>query len=511
MFPFAYNPYTNECFVQPQVNAPQHQQDLFCISPFGFQKTQPIIRRATIEPQNLLWKFTAGDDDTDELVLGKKVSPQQVSNFLNMFLQHQQRLKLKKQHEEMQQRQMFDPIFGPFAAALFDQAFKTNEVSSIDYEQAGEALSKKIFKNYKFSLSNNDRELVISDSNGHLVKIFELEDAYESLAVKSMFMEDNTAIIKLTLYKKKMTQDKPKKMLRKKSSTNSLKKKRSNSSHKVQKNSPVLNYPVSVNDAVRALEEFNIKQREEDQAQALKQREEREENERKAAEAERKLHQEQQAVAEAAAAAAKAKRAEEEKLAEEKRIADEATAKAEKEEAEKKKAEQEENDRKLKLKQEQEAAMLAKKEKLAKAKEEYEKQQQKLNAKQERMALQAQRLNEKKLKLQKMYEDELAKLVQEAEEAEAQNGKFTVYSPVEEESNKNNATFASDSCDDSEMNEESSCSTDEEEKIATKEEEPKLKKSKSIIVVEDVEDESDKDYRRSLLNSPNSNAVLEGV
>ncbi|OBA28226.1 hypothetical protein HANVADRAFT_97756 [Hanseniaspora valbyensis NRRL Y-1626] len=241
MFPFAYNPYTNEYLAQPQVNASQHQQDLFCISPFGFQKTQPIIRRATIEPQNLLWKFTAGDDD-----------------------------------EEMQQRQMFDPIFGPFAAALFDQAFKTNEVSSIDYEQAGEALSKKIFKNYKFSLSNNDKELVISDNNGHLVKIFELEDAYESLAVKSMFMEDNTAIIKLSLYKKKMTQDKPKNMLRKKSSTNSLKKKRSNSSHKVQKNSTILNYPVSVNDAVRALEEFNIKQREEDQAQALKQREERE-------------------------------------------------------------------------------------------------------------------------------------------------------------------------------------------------------------------------------------------
>lgn len=483
MFPFSYNPYTNECFIQPNVfNAPQNQQDLFCISPFGVQRTQPVIKRTTVEPQNLLWKFSPGEDGSDELTLGKRVSSQQVST----FLQQQQRLKLKRQ-----QKQMFDPIFGSFAAALFDQAYNNNSFTSLDYEQAGEALSRKVFKNYKFSITKNEKELVVVDENGQLVKIFELEDAYEGLAVKSMFMEDNVAVIKLVLFRK---QNQAKNLTSKKT-TKTLKKKRSNSNNRVQKTSSVSSSPVSVNDAIKALDDLNMRKEEEEQ------------------EARKITAQKERAAAEEEAQQAETKRLKEleeanrlKELEEANRLKDleeAAAAEARRLEEQQQEKLRKEKEQQEKLRKEQERLMLAKKERLEKAKQEYEAKQQKLKEKQERMNAQAAKLKERERKLQEIYESELAKLVQEVEEKENEKATFTVHSPAED------SNTSLESSEDVEMNEESSCSTDEDD-AGTSKTEPKLAKTTSIVV-EDIEDESDKDYKRSLLNSPTSNAVLEGI
>lgn len=468
MFPFTYNPYTNECFIQKQSPAAEpnlYPQDLFCISPFGFQKTQPTIRKPIEEPQNLLWKFSADEDGSDELLVGKQLSSQQASSFLNSFLQQKQRLKLRK-HQERQ-------IFDPFSAVLFNQSLGNSGVSSADYEEAAEALAKKVFRNYKFSMTENEKELVIIDNNGKLVKIFEFEDAYEGIAVKSLFMEDNVAVIKLSLFK---NDDSIKKSLKKKTSNNSLKKKLSNTNNRVQKTSPSLIYSVSEDEALKALEK-------KEKALTAK----RAEDEKSAAEARRVEDERMASIA----------KAEQEKVdAEARRVEDEKMAAIAKTEEK----------RQLRIKQEQEAAMIAKKQKLSKAKQEYEAKQQKLREKQQRMNAQAQKLKEKEIKLQKMYEEELAKLVQEAEGKENHHKKFSVYSPAED------TKVNGESSDDVDMNEESSCSTDEEEAISSLlyQEKPKLKKTTSIVV-EDIEDESDKEYRKSLLNSPQSNAVLEGI
>ncbi|XBW35241.1 hypothetical protein QEN19_000805 [Hanseniaspora menglaensis] len=459
MFPFSYNPYTNECYIHNNVNNAVPNQDLYCLSPFGFQKTQPVVKTAVTEFQNLVWKFNPGEHQSDELVIGKRVSPEQISLFLTAFLEHQQRLKLRK-HQERQQKQLFDPIFGQLTNALFNQSYYSDEFSSLDYKQAGEALSKKVFKNYKFSMTDNDNELVVIDNYGQVVKIFELEDSYENLAVKSMFMEDNVAVITLKLYKK---QQNFKNSLNQ-SAINISKKNKSSCNNKIQKSSPAYSYPVSVNEVVRALEEL-INQKDSGKTKAtLKNKKEN-------------TFLEKQISEEKINAEAEHKRVQEQK---------EANDKAE-----------------LKKKEEEEAAMLVKKEKLAKAKHEYALKQKKIKEKQERMAHQVEKLKQKELSLQQLYAQELAELVQEVENKEISNNKIKTHISKEEQHSN------SDSSDDVDMNEESSCSTDDDEKILHKRE-PILKKSTSIVV-EDIEDESDKDYRKSLINSPTSNAVLEGI
>lgn len=370
----------------------------------------------------LTYKFNEVDEKNDEMVIGKQASTYLYNEFMEQYLQE---VALERKNSMRFNQTYGHPLFDSFFAADPYQSI-TDYITKDDIKKANEAFSKHIFKNYKFSISRNNRELAVVNGNNKLVKIFELPNSYENISIESLTtLETGLAIIKLTLKKNNVAETPVKKIQKKQAK--------------------------SENKSVALLKEAYEKQIREQEKLRVKQRKE-----------------------------------EEEQLKQEKKLAEEAAAqkaKAEKELKQKQKEEQ----KKLKAKQ------------LEQAKKEYESKQRKLKEQKERMEKQAEKLKQREQELQELYAKELRKLELEAQ-LESQQ---TVHSPVVNDDNESD--------EDVHMNEESLCS-DESDSLDSKVSNTSLPlKKKTSITVEDIEDESDKEYRISLMKFPNSNAVLEGI
>ncbi|KAL6940946.1 hypothetical protein ACO0OL_000061 [Hanseniaspora opuntiae] len=357
----------------------------------------------------LTYKFNEVDEKNDEMIIGKQASTYLYNEFMEQYLQE---VALERKNSMRFNQAYGHPLFDSFFAADPYQSI-TDYITKDDIKKANEAFSKHIFKNYKFSISRNNRELAVVNGNNKLVKIFELPNSYENISIESLTtLETGLAIIKLTLKKNNVAETPVKK----------IQKKQAKSENKSR------------------TRKVRVKQRKE----------------------------------------------EEEQLKQEKKLAEEAAAqkaKAEKELKQKQKEEQ----KKLKAKQ------------LEQAKKEYESKQRKLKEQKERMEKQAEKLKQREQELQELYAKELRKLELEAQ-LESQQ---TVHSPVVNDDNESD--------EDVHMNEESLCS-DESDSLDSKVSNTSLPlKKKTSITVEDIEDESDKEYRISLMKFPNSNAVLEGI
>lgn len=369
----------------------------------------------------LTYKFNEVDEKNDEMIIGKQTSTYLYNEFMEQYLQE---VALERKSSMRLNQTYCHPLFDSFFIADPYQSI-ADLLTKDDIKKANEAFSKHIFKNYKFSISRNSRELAVVNGNSKLVKIFELPNSYENISIESLTtLETGLAIIKLTLKKNNVSETPVKKVQKKQ--------------------------PKTENKSVAFLKEAYENQLKEQEKLRVKQKKE-----------------------------------EEEQLKQEKKLAEEA--------AEKAKAERE-----LKDTQKEEQKQLKAKQ-LEQAKKEFESKQRKLKEKKERMEKQAEKLKQKEQELQDLYEKELRKLELEAQ-LESQQ---TVHSPIVNDDNESD--------EDVHMNEESLCS-DESDSVSSKILNTSLPlKKKTSITVEDIEDESDKEYRISLAKFPNSNAVLEGI
>lgn len=413
MFPIVYN-----------------QQPLY-YSQRPSQVYSPYVQRPSYFEQSvynepLTYKFNEVDETADEMIIGKQASAYLYNEFMEEYLQE---VVMERKNSLRYNQSFGHPLFDSFFSGLDPYQSASELLTKDDIKKANEAFSKHIFKNYKFSISRNSKELAIMNANNKIVKIFELPNSYENISIESLTtLETGLAVIRLSLKKTSVIEE-PVKKVQKKPSKKSFE-----------------------NKNVAALKEAYENQLKEQEKQRVKQ--------------------------------------EKEELAEKKRQ-EELAKKAAIEQANKERElqeQKEEEQKKLKAKQ------------LEQAKKDFESKKLKLKEQQERMERQALKLKQKEMELQALYEKELRKL-----EIEAQlENQPTVYSPVLNEDN--------DSDEDVHMNEESQCSDDSdslESKIEKSTTVP-LKK-KTSITVEDIEDESDKEYRISLMKFPNTNAVLEGI
>lgn len=411
MFPIAYN--------QQPIFYSQRPSTFY--SPY-VQRPSYVEQCVYSEP--LTYKFNEVDENSDEMIIGKQASAYLYNEFMEEYL-HEVALERKNSMRFNQSygHPLFDSFFGvdPYQSI-------TDLITKDDIKKANEAFSKHIFKNYKFSISRNSRELAVLNGNNKLVKIFELPSSYENISIESLTtLETGLAIIKLTLKKNNVAEAPVKKIQKKQSKS-------------------------FENKNVALLKEAYEKQLKEQEKLRVKQRKDEEEHSKQ-----------------------------------EKKLAEEAVAEKAKAEKELKEKEREE-EKKLKAKQ------------LEQAKKDFESKQRKLKEQKERMEKQAEKLKKREKELQELYEKELRKLELEAQ-LESQP---TVHSPVVNDENESD--------EDVHMNEESLCSDESDSldsKVANTTTLP-LKK-KTSITVEDIEDESDKEYRISLMKFPKSNAVLEGV
>lgn len=412
MFPIVYNQ-------QPLYYA-QRPYDVY--SPY-VQRPSYSEQRFYNEP--LTYKFNEVDDTCDEMLIGKQASAHLYNEFMEEYLQE---IILQRKNSFRFNQHYGHPLFDSFFNGLDPYQSASELLTKDDIKKANEAFSRNIFKNYKFSISKNSKELSIMNANNKIVKIFELPNSYDNISIESLTtLETGLAVIRLNLKKSSVIEN-PVKKVQKKTSRSF-------------ENKNVLALKEAYENQLKEQEKLKVKQQEEE----IKQNKREKELALKAAE----------------------------EMANKKREL---------------KAQKEEEQKKLKAKQ------------LEQAKKDYEIKKMKLKEQKERMERQAEKLKQKEKALQELYDKELEKLELEAQLA----SEPTVYSPIPNEENESD--------EDVHMNEESQCSDDSDslESKINKTTEIPLKK-KTSITVEDIEDESDKEYRISLMKFPNTNAVLEEV
>ncbi|KAL6950773.1 hypothetical protein ACO0QE_000054 [Hanseniaspora vineae] len=358
-------------------------------------------------------------------------------------------------HQQSLARARYDPFFGRY--------YYTEE-NDLDLSKFGKALSTKQFRDFAFELNARGNELTVVKDNGEIAKIFELSNNYDDVAIEECDFIDNKAVLVLSLKKPV---------------------------HKTTKKVKTLEAPaLNGNTYLLHLQQLAAQEQE----KLTKQQEEA----KKAREQEIKLAQEKR-----------------QKDEETRRLKQEQERKAKKEEAERVRlAKQEE----AKKEREQEIAKLLK-EKLAKQQRleakkieqrlKFEKEQQKLLARQKRMEIEQQRILAKQEELKKKYKTSLQNIDVDADgdvSLDEDSGKTN----VAEESSPTIAaiTVASVLSDLAKNDKETALDSDDGSVASTS---SSTSSRKSSFKVEDIEDEEIAHYNSSLLNSPKSNAILEGI
>lgn len=417
-------------------------------APSGMTYYSTPVQPRHVVREPFQWKFEQGDEHSDRLIFTKNISASELRQSLQQYVAHQQ----------SQAKARYDPFFGRYYYA---------EENEVDLSNFGKALSTKQFRDFAFELNVRGNELTVVKDNGEIAKVFELSNNYDDVAIEECDLIENKAVLVLSLKKPVFKTTKKVKTLQ----------------------APVLdgnNYLLHLQQ-IAAHEQEELQKQQQEAKMAREQKIKLAQEKRQKAEQSRKLKQEQE----------RRVKEEEEEKAERIRFA----------------AKQEQ----AKKEREQEIAKLLK-EKLAKQQRleakkieqrlKFEKEQEKLLARQKRMEIEQQRILAKQEELKKKYTSSL------------QNIDVDVDGDLSLDDSKKNAvggetspsiaaiTVASVLSDLAKSDKESALESDDASVASTS---SSSSSRKSSFKVEDIEDEEIAHYNSSLLNSPKSNAILEGI